>query len=177
MNTWASSSLTSPEQPKTLSDSRAPMIQEPVLRFHRAIDLIILRRLLEDSRQSRYAVRWSVGRTVEADVEPLDDRVSVLLSEGRVQAARDLASLIGGEWSALLAVPVVRRGPKAGDGETRFKSDRAWLDANRHNPAHRGKWVALRDGELVGADESLVVLHRALKEAGTLAGALFVRLV
>ena len=92
MTIWPSSSLTSVKQPKSPMGPREPMIAEPVLRFRRAIDVVILSRLRDDSRQSTYTVHWSVGRTVEADVEEPDDRVSALLSAGRVQEARGLAS-------------------------------------------------------------------------------------
>jgi len=106
--------------------------------------------------------------------------VLALLNAGRVIEARQLVSLLLKaspspkleKWARLLAPPVVRPGgPATGTG---IASTHAWL--RQHAGEYAGKWVALRDGVLLGADESRVALHRRLEQDGNLEGALFARL-
>jgi hypothetical protein len=95
-----------------------------------------------------------------------------------VDAARKLAAQLGGEWQRLLEPPCpIGRQPAKADGAAAFKRNRDWLLAHRDDREHLGKWVALKDGVLLGSDSDRRVLHRALDAEGLLQGALFVRVV
>ena len=59
----------------------------------------------------------------------------------------------------VLAEPVVRRRLPA---PAKHSEDIEWLRKNAYS--YSGKWVALADGKLLAADESLSVLRRLLKE-------------
>ncbi len=91
-----------------------------------------------------------------------------LLADHRVLAARKLADAVPLDQAldeslrrvlVVLAEPVVRRrlpaGPKSADN---FE----WL--RRNGGSHAGRWVALADGELLAADESLAALRRKLEQ-------------
>ena len=90
-----------------------------------------------------------------------------LLAHHRILAARKLAEAVSLDRTAdeslrrlliVLAEPVVRRrlpaGPKSADNIE-------WL--RRNAGSHAGRWVALADGELLAADESLAALRRRLE--------------
>ncbi len=91
-----------------------------------------------------------------------------LLADHRVLAARKLADAVPLDQALdeslrrlllVLAEPVVRRRlparPKSADNIE-------WL--RRNAGSHAGRWVALADGELLAADESLAALRRKLRE-------------
>jgi len=48
-----------------------------------------------------------------------------------------------------------------------------WIQKNA--AAYRGKWVALKNGKLLGSHESQVELYRNLKESGNISGSVFFR--
>lgn len=90
-----------------------------------------------------------------------------LLADHRVLAARKLADAVPLDQALdeslrrlllVLAEPVVRRRlparPKSADNIE-------WL--RRNAGSHAGRWVALADGELLAADESLAALRRKLR--------------
>ena len=91
-----------------------------------------------------------------------------LLAGHRVLAARKLADAVPVDQALdeslrrlliVLAVPVVRRRlPARAKGFENIE----WL--RRNAGSHVGRWVALVDGELLAADESLAALRRKLKE-------------
>lgn len=103
--------------------------------------------------------------------------IRALLFNGRVEDARLIASSIGGYWNQLLAPPVALSGTLADGDEAGFLKNDAWLSAYGQEERFRNHWVALQDGQLLGADPSRLALHRSLKERGQLKDALFVRLV
>ena len=91
-----------------------------------------------------------------------------LLADHRVLAARKLADAVPLDQALdeslrrlliVLAEPVVRRrlpaGPKSADNIE-------WLRRNARS--HAGRWVALANGELLAADESLAALRRKLRQ-------------
>lgn len=106
--------------------------------------------------------------------------VVALVTAGHIAEARQLVSLLLqatpsgslANWSKVLAPPSAHADTSA-TGPS-FTSNAAWLRANAG--AYSGQWVALRDGTLLGADESRVRLQRALEARSDLAGATFVRL-
>ena len=90
-----------------------------------------------------------------------------LLARGQVLAARKLVDAIPSDRVAesprrlrvVLAEPVVRRRLPA---RAKRSGDIDWLRRNARN--YSGKWVALADGELLAADESLAALRWRLRE-------------
>lgn len=90
-----------------------------------------------------------------------------LLARNHVLAARKLVDAIPSEHvpdslrrlRVVLAEPVVRRRLPA---RAKRSGDIDWLRRNARS--YSGKWVALADGELIAADESLAALRRRLRE-------------
>ena len=90
-----------------------------------------------------------------------------LLAEDHVLAARKLVDGITSDHvteslrrlRVVLAEPVVRRRLPA---PPKHSEDIDWLRKNAYN--YFGKWVALADGKLLAADESLSALRRRLRE-------------
>ncbi len=95
--------------------------------------------------------------------------VRQLLAKERVLAARKLVAAVPSDdrvdeplrrLRVVLAEPVVRRrfpAPVKRPGD-----DFDWL--RRNAGRYSGKWVALADGELLAADESLAALRRSLRD-------------
>lgn len=112
--------------------------------------------------------------------DPGADRVRSLVAANRVEEARRLVQQLMGasptprleRWARVLAEPVVRVGSSATG--LPFERNEAWL--RRNAGAYAGKWVALRDGVLIGADEDRLALHRRLERSGDLDATLFARL-
>ena len=126
---------------------------------------------------------YNAGRPVEHDVEDwrrisqhLGSRSSVVviesmvrqfLAEDRVLAARKLLGAVSTGHAVdeslrrlgiVLAEPVIRRRLPA---KVKRFSDIDWLRGNASR--YSGKWVALADGTLLAADESLANLRRKLR--------------
>lgn len=90
-------------------------------------------------------------------------RIKKALADGEYQAARELAiqsarrfphDAAMARYAGVLAPPRVTRTTIAPDYTIR--SDREWLVQNREQ--FRGKWVALRNGELIGSADNLQLL-------------------
>lgn len=107
--------------------------------------------------------------------------IKTLVESGRVREARRY--LLGlrmsmevrpeiAVWSQVLAEPVVisEHGATGGD----LGNNTAWL--KQHTAEYQGCWVALKQGVLLGSDKNRTELHRRLKNAGKLSGAMFVRI-
>lgn len=106
--------------------------------------------------------------------------VRELLLRDRILAARKLidglpanqvSNTVLRGWRRVLAEPVVRR--KMSEGMVRT-GDFQWLREN--SGTYTGRWVALADGELLAADESLAELRRRLRTIAPGAKPLFHRL-
>ncbi|RKZ45034.1 MAG: hypothetical protein DRQ41_01270 [Gammaproteobacteria bacterium] len=54
------------------------------------------------------------------------------------------------------------------------RKNTAWI--HKHYKEYRGKWIALNEGILLGAHESLVELHKAIEKSDQLSVALFMNL-
>ena len=103
-----------------------------------------------------------------------------LLAHDRILAARKLIDALPANqvsdaelrrWRGVLTKPVVRR--KMSEGTVRTR-DFQWLREN--SGTYTGRWVALTDGELLAADESLTELRRRLRTIAPRAKPLFHRL-
>ena len=97
----------------------------------------------------------------------IETMVRQLLARERVLAARKLVAAVPSDYIAneplrrlrvVLAEPVVRRRLPS---RTKLFRDIDWLRKNATR--YSGKWVALADGELLAADESLASLRRRLR--------------
>lgn len=107
--------------------------------------------------------------------------IKTLVESGRVREARryllDLRMSMEvrpeiAAWSQVLAEPVVVSEHDATGGD--LGNNTTWL--KQHTSEYQGRWVALKQGVLLGSHKSRVELHRHLKNAGKLSGAMFVRI-
>ncbi|QTA86201.1 hypothetical protein [Desulfonema magnum] len=101
-----------------------------------------------------------------------------LTEANRISEARKLLSKIQpgisrklDNWRRVLAEPKVKIEKSATGGSV--KEDALWLKNN--SSKYKGKWVALKQGSLLGSHESRVKLHFSLKESGKLIGTTFFR--
>ena len=98
---------------------------------------------------------------------PIESMARQLLARNHVLAARKLVDGVPSHHVAeslrrlrvVLAEPVVRRRLPA---PVKHSGDIDWLRGNAYN--YSGKWIALADGTLLAADESLAALRRRLRE-------------
>ena len=98
----------------------------------------------------------------------IETMVRQLLARERVLAARKLVAAVPSDHTVdeplrrlrvVLAEPVVRRRLPT---RTRHSGEIDWLRKNAAK--YSGKWVAVADGELLAADESLASLRRSLRK-------------
>jgi hypothetical protein len=75
-------------------------------------------------------------------------------------------------WLKALQPPQVRVVARASTGSV--EKNAAWLRS--HADEHDGRWIALREGVLLGSHPNHVALHRELEQRGELHGAIFVRI-
>ena len=102
-----------------------------------------------------------------------------LVENGRITEARNVLSDIQpgssiklDNWKRILAKPKAKISNSATGGK--IKGDVAWLHKNSSH--YKGRWIALKNGVLLDSDKSRVELHRSLKQAGKLSGAMFFRI-
>ncbi|MCY4636837.1 MAG: DUF5678 domain-containing protein [Acidobacteria bacterium] len=108
---------------------------------------------------------WALVHDVPVLYEALLERLAHTGLSG--MAARKLVDAIPSDrfpeslrrLRVVLAEPVVRRRLPA---RAKRSGDIDWLRSNARS--YSGKWVALADGELIAADESLAALRRRLRE-------------
>jgi len=115
--------------------------------------------------QSEIEFEYLGSRRPAAAIEAM---LRQLLADHRVLAARKLADALPPDQALdeslrrlliVLAAPVVRRRlPARAKGSDNLE----WL--RRNAGSHAGRWVALVDGELLAADDSLAALRRKLAE-------------
>lgn len=109
----------------------------------------------------------------------LEEQVKKLVEDGDVPEARNfLAAIPSGisqeldNWRRVLSPPKARAEKSASGGDTR--KDIAWLE--NHAAEYKGKWAALKDGELLGSHERLLELHRAMKQVSKAEESFFVQI-
>ncbi len=102
--------------------------------------------------------------------------VKKLMENGNVNEARKMISFLPSDtsgkadyWHKVLAVPNVMSGKKATGGNVR--QDILWIQNNADS--YKGKWVALKNGVLLGSHEKRADLHKILKKSGQIADAMF----
>lgn len=102
--------------------------------------------------------------------ESLQDELRKMVEQGQVVEARrriEAETKAGrsqelGAWADLLELPSPVAQPRSGRGD--FDANSAWL--RKHRGDYQGKWVALRDGNLMDFDSSFKVLRNRLREKG-----------
>ena len=101
--------------------------------------------------------------------------LETLVNEGRIREAREMLAQLRDRlavWEEALALPVTRSvSGSTTHGDT--TANGTWL--REHWREYPGKWVALRDGNLVDHDESRISLHNRLAEKNLLGEVTFVR--
>jgi hypothetical protein len=114
----------------------------------------------------------SISETEELSPE----RIRAFVEEGRISEAKNILSAVlpGNSyrldnWRKVLSKPKVKIEETATGGT--LKDDCLWLQ--KHSIDYKGQWVALKQGGLLSSHVSRIELHRSLKKAGTLAGAMF----
>jgi len=75
-------------------------------------------------------------------------------------------------WKKVLAEPVARLAGPGSSGD--IKKDMMWLENNADK--YKGKWIALKDGVLIGSHESRPELRRTLEQSGRLSETTFFKL-
>jgi len=109
------------------------------------------------------------------NAERICEYIKDLIESSRVLEARRVVAAIRpgistelDYWKKVLALPVARVTKSATGRDP--KKDMLWIEENADR--YKGKWVALKSGELLGSYESLKDLHHTLKKSGRLAGIL-----
>ncbi|MDM8548947.1 hypothetical protein QUF72_02670 [Desulfobacterales bacterium HSG2] len=112
------------------------------------------------------------------NAERICEHIKMLIETSRVSEARRIVSAIRhgvsaelDYWKKVLAEPVVRVGKASADGD--HGKDMLWIENNADK--YKGKWIALKNGVLLGSHESHAELHQTLKKSGRLTGTLFFR--
>jgi len=112
------------------------------------------------------------------NAEQICDYITELIENSYVPEARGIVSAIPpgvsvelDYWKKVLAEPVARVTKSTTDRYP--KKDMLWIEKNADR--YKGKWVALKSGDLLGSYESLKELHHTLKKSGKLTGTLAFR--
>ena len=131
---------------------------------------------LPEEIQDRIARELLEDIDSDAHWKKVSDQLRTLVENSQVEEAREvLATVPPGvseeldAWLKVLPVPKAYLSPPESDGNS--KLDVLWIHHNADK--YKGKWVAIKNGELLGADESRIELRNTLKSAGNLKGATF----
>ena len=113
------------------------------------------------------------------DEKHILQKLKRLVQEGSISEARILLASIPhikspglDNWHKTLSLPKVKQ-KKTATGRSQ-KEDAAWLHNNALN--YHGKWVALKQGKLMGSHESQIELYRSLKQSGRIKGVMLIKL-
>ncbi len=109
-------------------------------------------------------------------VAGIEARVRRLVELGEIQKARNIVSKFPGgfsrhldKWRTLLAKPKVVK--KTAGPDQDVEANHRWI--HHHSNNYRGKWVALKNGKIVGNNTSSVNLRAELQQTSSLDGVLF----
>lgn len=134
---------------------------------------------LPETLQDEIAKELLANIDTDSRWQKISEHVKNLVESNRVEDARKVLSTIQtgnsvtlDRWIKTLTEPkaVVEKGSSAKN----IKDEAVWLKQNSED--YKGKWVALKNGELLGADKSRITLHTSLKQTGNLSGAMFFRI-
>lgn len=135
--------------------------------------------MLPETLQDEIAKELLTELEVETHGQEISEHVKKLVENGQIAEAREVMyflqpgnSTVLDRWQRALAYPGAKLSKSTG-GEN-VKEDAVWLQDN--SDKYKGKWIALKNGILLGAHESRIELRRSLKQAGKLPGAMFFRI-
>ena len=120
------------------------------------------------------AVDATDAEGIVAQVRTLIEQDNIFEARRLLAAAcqRDVSSSQLERWQRVLALPKAKSLGHA-TGST-LSTTTAWL--KKHSSEYQGQWVALVDGNLLGAHVSRPQLQQSLQQSGQLQGAVFIRL-
>ena len=104
-------------------------------------------------------------------VDTLASRIRSLIAEERTSSARQLADVAVRQHPDCEELKLLQKALYPGDVTRRqlpdssHRNNMEWL--TQHQEQHRGKWVALLDGQLVAANTDLEALMAALSPNGS----------
>lgn len=127
--------------------------------------------LLEDYT----VIRHNFDELFDKEIRRLVQNGSVEKARLVIQAAKisnNYTSRIAG-WERVLAPP--RTIVTEGSTGKNMSLNSEWLRENYDN--YKGRWVALRDGQLIGSNPSRKELQLELRKKGQLAGSIFIKIV
>lgn len=134
---------------------------------------------LPETLQDEIAKEILAELDTEAREEKISEHVKKLVENGQIEDARNVLSTIQpgistalDNWQRALSIPKAKL-DKSSEGEN-IKEDALWLQDNSEK--YKGKWIALKNGILLGAHESRIELRHSLKKTGKLAGTMFFRI-
>lgn len=109
----------------------------------------------------------------------ISNHIKKLVESGRLEDARNVLSTIEpgisaelDNWHQTLSMPKAKQNPTASGGS--IKEDALWLRNNSKN--YKGKWIALKNGVLLGSHISRLELRRSLQQENKLDGAMFFKI-
>lgn len=146
---------------------------------------VLLKQAFDKVSELPVTLQDEIAKDLLADIgtddhwEKISGHVKKLVENSRIEEARDVLSTIppGGpavldNWRRAAARPKAKLEKSATGGE--MMKDALWLQNNSEK--YKGKWIALKNGILLGSHESCVELRRSLKQTGKLTGAMFFRI-
>ena len=111
---------------------------------------------------------------IVAKVRILVEQDEILEARRLLAAARQrgVSSRQLERWQQVLKLPKAK--PAGQATGRRLSKTSVWL--KQHGAEYRGRWIALVDGQLIGADTSRAQLQQSLQQTGKLQGTTFIRL-
>lgn len=135
--------------------------------------------MLPETMQDEIARELLTELEVKTNEPKISEHVKKLVEDGKIEEAREVmyfiqpkSSTVLDSWQKALAYPAVRLSKSTGDKN--IKKDAEWLQKN--STKYKGKWIALKNGKLLGAHESRIELRISLKQTSKLSGAMFFRI-
>ena len=132
--------------------------------------------MLPETMQDEIARELLPELEVETHESKISEHVKKLVEDGRITEAREVMHFLQpgtftelDSWQRALAYPKTKL--KKSAGVKNIMKDALWLQEN--SDKYKGKWIALKNGKLLGAHESRIELRHFLKQAGKLSGAMF----
>jgi hypothetical protein len=135
---------------------------------------------LPETLQNEIAKELMMDIETESHLEErVSEHIKHLVENNLIEDARNVLSNIQpgtltavDNWRKVLSEPKAKVEKSATGGQTRKNA--LWLQNNSEK--YKGKWIALKNSELMGFHESRAELYQSLKKDGKLAGAMFFRI-
>jgi hypothetical protein len=170
---WAvsSASTTSPDRPlrSSIVENNWDRQSLAIVAIHLQVSGLVIGNKLKGSIENEtIESELSTGTALQNELISLLSQVRIAVENESIPRARKLlrrAIQLGMEneplnyWRRVLAPPLAK--PQAAATGIGTKASITWL--HRYAAQYRGKWVALRDGELIADADTRVQLHRMLK--------------